>query len=453
MKKLFYILLLCFLSFKSVTSQIDPELEEAFQNILDVDRALYGYNGISASLIYPDGCTWSGISGTSTGVDTITTETMFQVGLCTHFFTATIIMILHEENQLDINDPVIKYLPPMRYVDSTITIRQLLNHSSGLELLLDFPDYEIFLYDDPEKIWHPDSLLFQFSKPSPLSPGERFYWTSTNYLLLGKIIEAITGNSYHEELRTRLLDPLDLKNTFLPPYETFSGKLAVGKDIFTGTLFLSSLNAIFSAWWSANALISTPGDILKLLKALLDGKLLSENSLSMMLDTINIPQGEFGEWKGMGLGIGFLEYNGIPFNGQTSFVLHRTRAYYSPTHKIGVATFITELNGTDAFYNLVDVVNESLDFCTPTSAQNTLQGQTMIYPNPSDNEITIELPDLLTNCDIKIFNHLGQQVHAAINVHSHYQLEKTQIGTGQFFIQIITKRPDYDRIINKVIIY
>lgn len=454
MFKQFLIISLLLLCIYRGYSQLDQELEETFQNILDQDRDKWGYNGISAALIYPDGCTWSGISGSSTGEDTITTETMFQSGLCTQFFTATIIMMLQEEGKLSVHDAIGAHLPPINNVDSSITIKQLLNHTSGLELLLDVPEFEILLYHDPAKIWNPDSLLSQFLKPAPLQPGESFSWSSANYIILGKLIEKIANRPYHIEVRQRIIEPLGLKNTFLPPHEELVGNLAVGKDIFTGQLFTSNMNAIFSSGWSGNALVSTPIDILRFLKALFDGDLVSENSLQMMRDTINIT-GQFGEWQGLGLGIGFLEYKGIPFNGQTSFLLHRTRAYYSPESKLGVTTFITELNGTDAFYQLVDVIAESLNFCTVTSTfDQPFQPDIDVSPNPSNDVVRIGIDnDHFSTYNLTIYNHLGQLVKNVVDVSGFYELTKQEIGSGQFFIRITLDHMKYAPAIKKVNIY
>lgn len=453
MKKPLLLPLILLVTQSYLSSQVDPDLQEAFQNILDQDRVQYGYNGISAALIYPDGCTWSGISGSSTGEDTIDTETIFQAGLCTQFFTATLILMLEEAGKLSIDDPISNYLNPITYVDSSITVRQLLNHSSGLEWLYDIPDLEE-LYQNPTMFWNPDSLINLYIKPAPFLPGEKFYASELNYFLLGKIIETVSGNPFHVELRKSILDPLGLVNTYFPPYEEIQGKLAIGKNIFTRELYLDDLTGIFSLWWAQLALVSTATDIMKFMRTLFEGEIISQNSLSMMLDTITIPEGEFGEWKGMGLGIGFLEYKGTAFNGQTGFVLHRTRAYYSPELKMGVATFITELNGTDAFYKIVDVMLESLEFCETTSTiQTDLSQEINIFPNPSNGEIVIDPgADFDRPWKLKIYNVFGQLIMQSKNNYGSYKLEGNQLGLGQFFVDISIDDPSYGSVVRKLIV-
>lgn len=382
-------------------------------------------------------------SGNSTGVDTIDSETLFQTNLCTQFFTAVLILLLQEEGLLTVDDEIHHYIDSIPFVDNSITIRQLLNHSSGLELLVDFPELEqLTSPENADKVWHIDSLIDQYIKPPVNNPGLGFYFSDLNYLLLGKIIEEVTENTFHLELRHRILDPLGLKNTFLAPYEDFENKLAQSKNIFTGEIYFESVNSLLSSAWTGGAIISTPTDIVAFLRSLFKGEIISASSMSMMLDTIFIPPGSFGEWQGMGLGIGFISYADIPFNGETGFLFHRTRAYYSPELDMGIATFLTELNGTDAFYRIVDVVKESLHFCVITSTTDLkVDNSLAIYPNPANERMTIDPGVEITNAwTLKIFNQVGQLILERKNLHGLYTLDAALPGSGSYIVKVVSPK-------------
>ncbi len=172
-----------------------------------------------------------------------------------------------------------------------------------------------------------------------------------------------------------------------------------------------------------------------------------------MLDTINII-GKFGEWQGMGLGMGFLEYQGIPFNGQTSFTLHRTRAYYSRSQKFGIVTFLTELNASDAFYHLAGTTAESLNSCSVTSSiENSLSASVNIAPNPGNDIVRISITDDSNSIfQFRLYNSLGQLIKTISGISDSYVLNKQEIGSGHFFIQIVPQHKKSVSVVKKFIL-
>ena len=107
-------------------------LSEKFQKVLDDGIVKYGGKGISAAVIMPNGYTWKGASGISHGSIYANTNMLFSAGSITKTFTAATIMLLAEEEKLSIDDSLHNWLPSFNNIDSTVTLRQLLNHTSGI---------------------------------------------------------------------------------------------------------------------------------------------------------------------------------------------------------------------------------------------------------------------------------------------------------------------------------
>jgi uncharacterized protein (TIGR02145 family) len=132
---------------------------EKLQRALDVSlESGYGV-GVSAAVILPDGETWVGTSGISHGTTPITPDMLFAIGSAQKMFVGAAILQLAEEGRISLDDSLHEWLPPLPYVDSTITIRQLLNHTSGLYNFVDNSAYWQAFFNDPTKIWTMEEVI------------------------------------------------------------------------------------------------------------------------------------------------------------------------------------------------------------------------------------------------------------------------------------------------------
>jgi D-alanyl-D-alanine carboxypeptidase len=270
------------------TSTLATELQEA----LDEVREELGIIGISAAVTTPDEGLWLGVSGLSDkkAQTPIQPEMLFCIGSITKNFIATLVLQLAEEGLLDLDDTVGDWLPDLpekssRWIDDTVTIRQLLNHTSGVNDFVWRPPNLIAIASvllAPYKIWEPEDTL-RFVRRPYASPGEGFYYSNTNYILLGMIIEKTTNSNIAVELRNRFFDPLGLENTFVGIEEPINGELAhghLGSIDFSGFPRESHISFI----WSAAAIYSTAEDIALWTQALFGGNVLNEDSLQQMID-------------------------------------------------------------------------------------------------------------------------------------------------------------------------
>jgi CubicO group peptidase (beta-lactamase class C family) len=207
-----------------------------------------------------------------------TPTTKFRLGSVTKQFTAASILLLEERGKLSVSDPVKKYVPDAPAAWDKITIFHLLTHTSGIPNFTNFPDYRKL---EPFAATS-EQLVARFrDKPLDFEPGEKWQYSNSGYVLLGHLIEKITGDSYEKFVRENLFAPLGMKdsgydsNSAVIPHRA-SGYV-VGKDGFENAGFIH-----MSIPHGAGALYSTTEDLLKWEQGLFGGKLLKAASLQKM---------------------------------------------------------------------------------------------------------------------------------------------------------------------------
>jgi D-alanyl-D-alanine carboxypeptidase len=229
----------------------------------------------------------------------------YRVGSLTKPFVATVVLQLVAEGRLSLQDTVERWLPGILPYGDQVTIRQLLNHTSGV------PDYTlepiVRLYTFPHarfRVWTPRQLVALVAdQPPDFPPGIAWSYSNTGYVLAGMIVEAATGHRLGQELARRIFRPLGLRDTFFPvnrptiprPYAR-GYSLPLGQEqgpLLDFTVFNPSLA------WAAGALVSNLGDLERFFRALLRGRLLPPRLLAAM--TTPVPTGQPGFGHGLGL--------------------------------------------------------------------------------------------------------------------------------------------------------
>lgn len=212
----------------------------------------------------------------------------FRIGSLTKPFVATTVLQLAGEGRVELDAPVERYLPGVvRGADNDgrqITVRQLLQHTSGLPDVLDHLS-PLEVLKDPLRHWDARELVdIALPHPREFAPGKGWGYSSTNYLLAGMIIESVTGHPYGDEIRRRVIRPLGLHDTFVPqdapgiPGPHPRGYVRPQSDLVD----ITRLNP--SVAGAAGGMISSAADLDRFLAALLRGRLLKPAQLREMLD-------------------------------------------------------------------------------------------------------------------------------------------------------------------------
>ncbi|MGW2088171.1 serine hydrolase domain-containing protein [Streptomyces sp. NPDC001880] len=220
----------------------------------------------------------------------------FRIGSNTKAFISTVLLQLEGEKRLSLDDTVARWLPGAvaanGYDGSKITIRQLLNHTSGL------PDYfssvqihgPYFLNLNPREAMPPQTLVnVALAMRAPTSaPGEKFGYSNTNYVLAGMVIKAVTGSEPAAEVQRRIIEPLGLRDTGFPTSDpALYGNYLHGYAI-RAILINDATVSNVQVFGSAGAMVSTMDDLTTFSRALLTGKLLEPAQMAELKTTVPV---------------------------------------------------------------------------------------------------------------------------------------------------------------------
>lgn len=242
----------------------------------------------------------------------------FRIGSDTKTFVATVVLQLLAEGRLALDDPVQRHLP-LRNGDR-ITIRDLLRHTSGI------PDYsqdpawdpfasqEIFAKRRFQHYRAEDLLAVALRDPRWTQPGIEHRYANTNYVILGLVIKAITGRSWQQEVRTRIIEPLGLRQTTTGEGSSLPEPHAKGYTRWeTDGPLVDTTELDPSAGDAGGAIVSTPADLARFFGALLGGRLLQPEQLALMKETVPSDGGRYGlglAWSELSCGGGFWRHGG-----------------------------------------------------------------------------------------------------------------------------------------------
>ncbi len=355
LKRLFLISVICAIgnaSCKARTSYEDdslPELPFAHELQGAIDRVLSAYPnyglGISAAAIVPGYRTWTGVSGYSHQSVPITDDMLFNVGSIQKNFEAALVLKLAEDGMLSLDDPISKYLPPYPNVDGEITIRQLLNHTSGIFNVFEHPDFPWVGTDvDYSREWEEEEVFNTFVLDPYGPPGYAQHYSSTNYLLVTTIIEEATGSTVPDEVERYFLEPMKLENTFVSMSEQPPTKYSVAHpwvDIDRDGI-LDDLHGIPLTWiasLSHPVMFSTPKDLVHWMHALYyECTVMSPNSLAEML---TYPETTLRDPDGGMYGLGVVDYRKIlgaqVYGHLGSSLGYSAAALYMPEYNVSMA--------------------------------------------------------------------------------------------------------------------
>jgi D-alanyl-D-alanine carboxypeptidase len=231
----------------------------------------------------------------------------FRAGSMTKTFVATVVLQLVDEGRLSLSDTVERWLPGILPYGDKITVRELLNHTSGIPEEAFIPKLQ--LYQGVRfRSWTPRELVALIADQPPVFPaGSRWAYTNTNYLLAGLIIEAVTRHSLGGELARRIFRPLQLRRTYFPVNFPFLAEphasgysLALDDNLnpIEGPLLDFTVYNPSSLWAEGN-IVSTEQDLARFFRALLGGRLLSRTLLADMKRPVAVSAPGFG--YGLGL--------------------------------------------------------------------------------------------------------------------------------------------------------
>jgi CubicO group peptidase (beta-lactamase class C family) len=260
-------------------------------------------------------------------------DTKFRIGSLTKQFTAALVLLLQQDGKLRIEDPVRKYLPDAPKSWDKITLTELLGHNSGIPEIQSDPGFRSWAMSP-----HTHAEEFALFKDRPLNfePGSKNEYSNSNYLVLGAVIEKVTGEDYGTRLRNRIFKPLGMNDSGVDKDGLVLPKRAKGYMNNNGRLVPAPSESM-SVPWSAGSIYSTANDLLRWERGLFGGKVLSAASLKTMTTPGKVSHG-FGVGVTTEDGMKLVEHNGAI----EGFVAHLA---YVPEPRIAVIVLSNVFGG------------------------------------------------------------------------------------------------------------
>ena len=319
------------------------------QAVLDSAHAAGRAPGISAGIVLSDGTAFgltSGLADTALKVPLRPADKLLQ-GSVGKTYVAAVAMQLVHEGKIGLDEKIERYLGREPWFSrlahaGEITVRHLMSHTSGVVRYEFKPEFTRDLTANPTRVWKPEEqIAYLLDDPAPFRPGEGWEYSDTNYILLGMIIERVTGSSYYAELRRRILEPLGLRNTVPSDSRRIPG-LAQGyagpRNPFGGADAMVTngefaINPQFE--WTGGGIASTTEDLARWAKALYEGRAFDASLLPQMLDAI---PSRLGPTTRYGLGVMVRTTPlGTTYGHSGFFPGYLTEVMYFPETKTAVA--------------------------------------------------------------------------------------------------------------------
>jgi D-alanyl-D-alanine carboxypeptidase len=280
----------------SSTATADPARTELRQALTELTEA--GAAGVQLR-IHDEQGNWTGSAGVrELSGGTVPTDGRFRAGSITKTFMTTVVLQLVDEGKVVLDDPIDEYLPQYGF-DPRITVRMLLQHTSGLfnytgDVMADgTPDPGIPLFgkdfaENRFRTYTPDELIaVALSKPARFAPGTDWRYSNTNFIVIGQLVERVTGTPYAVQVGRRILAPLHLRETVFPgTRKDIPGPHAHGYHAYwdAGQFHVLDATRLNPSWaGSAGEIISTTRDLDTFIKALLSDRLLPATLLAEMM--------------------------------------------------------------------------------------------------------------------------------------------------------------------------
>jgi D-alanyl-D-alanine carboxypeptidase len=332
-------------------------MRHALQARLDQLRERYGVPGISVTVLFADGSSWLGASGLAdvSAKRPVTPSTSFAIASVSKTFTGALVVALAQEGKIDLDVSVRRYLPDLK-VNIRTTVRQLLDHTSGLRDYFFHPAIDHALLSAPSRRWVAADALKYVGK-AYFKPGTGWHYSNTNYLILGLLAEEVGGAPLGEQIRTRFLDPLGLQHTWYQPSEaptsdvahgyrfTSAAKDATPIDLSDGTR-LVPFTSVVTAAGGAGGFASSSSDLARWARALYAGRVLSPASVDSLVGDIS-RTAPYKPRVPYGLGVQRLVIDGAPSLGHSGRLLgFRSAVRWLPDEDIAISV-LTNQSRTD----------------------------------------------------------------------------------------------------------
>ncbi|WP_248277714.1 serine hydrolase domain-containing protein [Brasilonema sp. UFV-L1] len=283
---------------KALPQQMDSNLENILQAQLNQSLHFTGCMGVNVAINDEKHGTFLGSSGFSDldAKEPLGVNRSFYIYSITKTFVSVCLLRLAQDKLLNLDDPLTKWLPQMPFED-TITLRRLLNHTSGVPSYTNLEDYLPAVCENPSVPWtHEKVAELTCTGKLDFEPPEGWSYSNTGYMLLYEVIEAVSGKKFAQALEDNVFSVLNLQNTYVAHHVDTKSVLTPGYCRYLNSeRIMENVIPRYHPDWCATGLIaSTSEEVVKFFDGLFSGKLLASTQLEQMLTLV--PTGTREPW-------------------------------------------------------------------------------------------------------------------------------------------------------------
>ena len=235
----------------------------------------------------------------------LTTKSVFEIGSMTKQFTAAAILLLASEGKLSLDDPLTKYIPDYPTNDKVISIHHLLTHTSGIK---SFTSMKTINTIAQQELSPSELINFFKNEDADFEPGEAFKYNNSGYVILGQIIEQVSGISYADFILERIFKPLEMKNSYYADASKIIKNRASGYHFKEARGFVNKNQISYSIPYASGSLMSTTADLLKWNTAIHQNQLLPAHITSLAFQNYTLNSGDYIDY---GYGWHLKDYDGL----------------------------------------------------------------------------------------------------------------------------------------------
>lgn len=427
----------------STQAQISPAHKMTLDNLLDSLCKKHNIKGASASIVIPNEGIWERGYGVSHDYFPLTKGHHLAIGSNTKTFTAVILLKLQEQGKLDLDDTIGKWVQH-KNIPGNITVRQLLNHTSGLYSWTDNSDINNFIVPPYTQIYPIDTVLSLVKTPIG-SPGGNFNYCNTNYTVAGLIIRAVTSKPLHTVFRDEILTPNGLNNTYFFPQEmpttgtmphSWSNVLNSGSAMQDLEVVHNySHNAYLSLASTAGCIVSTAKDNARFWNLLVDGKLLNSASMTEMQTFVQI---NFSLDYGLGIFGRSMNNRDIITHGGTLFgFINENLADKTSGVSISVLTNQDSVSNSAILDGIIKELHKATIQFTDVAFMDN-KSQISVSPNPATDRLNINIQQV--GASAEMYNITGQRVLAVPLTKGANTIPLPSVPSGSYYISIISEQ-------------
>lgn len=381
--KLFFSMLFYSFTLGNLNGQsFSPQLSAMLQDTLNTYMSfISNIKGMSASIYLPGQGVWQGTAGVSYAGNPIQQDMVFGIASNTKLFVAAAMLKLQEENILSLNDSLHQWLPNFNNINPNITIRQLLNHTSGVQDPIFLAPWMDTIMLHPTRIFTPEEVL-SWVGPPVFPAGTSWGYSNINYILAGMVAKSATGQHISQIIRTRIIEPLNLNHTF---YDVEEEEIGIVPHRWFNSIDYNDTSRVGlnTAGGCAGALFSSSNDIVSWFNALMTGQVLNSNSFAQLTNFIPTTAG-----YNYGLGLEnqvFFGRNTYGHGGTTWG--YKSRTVYDPCMGVAVCGLVNSWPaGSDGLTLILYrvIINHVPSCPSPINGQSTVcKGQNSVVYNVS----------------------------------------------------------------------